>query len=42
MQWVQEQGLALSALMWETYVTEPAPDADPASMITLITWPLQG
>ncbi|MFN8184453.1 MAG: GyrI-like domain-containing protein [Candidatus Nanopelagicales bacterium] len=39
MKWVQEQGLALGPLMWETYLTEPD-DAHPESMQTLITWPL--
>ena len=39
MRWVQEQGLALGPLMWETYLTEPD-DEDQGSMQTLITWPL--
>ncbi|MFJ6112989.1 GyrI-like domain-containing protein [Agrococcus sediminis] len=39
--WAEEQGLPLGPVMWETYLTEPRPDVDPASMRTLITWPLQ-
>lgn len=39
MAWVEEQGLAPGDLMWETYLTEPTPEA-PESMQTLITWPL--
>jgi effector-binding domain-containing protein len=41
MAWVQQQGLALGPVMWETYLTEPN-EEDPSSMKTLITWPLTG
>jgi effector-binding domain-containing protein len=41
MAWVGEQGLAPAELMWESYLTEPNPEA-PESMQTLITWPLAG
>jgi effector-binding domain-containing protein len=41
MAWVQQQGLALGPVMWETYLTEPN-EEDPSSMQTLITWPLTG
>lgn len=34
MTWVAEQGLAPAGPMWEVYVTEPTPDADPSSMRT--------
>lgn len=34
MTWVGEQGLAPTGPMWEVYVTEPTPDADPGSMRT--------
>lgn len=39
-QWVHDSGHAMGDLMWETYVTEPTPDADPDEMVTIITWPL--
>lgn len=39
MAWVQQQGLALGPVMWETYLTEPN-EEDPSAMRTLITWPL--
>jgi effector-binding domain-containing protein len=38
--WVEDQGLAPGPVMWETYLTEPTPEADPADMRTLITWPV--
>lgn len=38
--WMGEQGLTPAPLMWETYLTEPAPDGDPAANQTLITWPV--
>lgn len=37
--WLQEQGLTPSSTMWESYLTEPDPDA-PETMLTQITWPL--
>ena len=40
MEWVQAQGLPVGQVIWETYVTDPTPEADPESMVTLITWPL--
>lgn len=36
--WMEEQNLSPRELMWETYETEPTPDADPSSMRTRITW----
>jgi effector-binding domain-containing protein len=38
--WVAAQGRSLGAMMWESYETEPTPEADPESMRTRITWPL--
>lgn len=32
--WVGEQGRRPAGPMWEVYVTEPSPDADPATMRT--------
>lgn len=37
--WVRDGGHAMGDLMWETYVTAPSPEADPETMLTLITWP---
>lgn len=34
MAWVAGQGLAPAGPMWEVYVTEPTPEADPESMRT--------
>lgn len=36
--WMEEQNLSPRELMWETYETEPTPEADPSSMRTRITW----
>ena len=41
MPWLGEQGLVPAEVMWESYLTEPTPEA-PESMQTLITWPLVG
>lgn len=38
--WMDEQGLRPAGVMWETYLTEPTPDGDPADNQTLITWPV--
>ena len=40
--WLEEQGLTPGPMMWETYLTEPTPEGDPADMRTLITWPVHG
>jgi len=40
--WVQAQGLAVGTRMWESYLTDPAAEPDPATWRTQITWPLQG
>jgi effector-binding domain-containing protein len=37
--WLKEQGLTPGPVMWETYLTEPDPDA-PETAQTLIDWPL--
>ena len=39
MDWLTEQELNPSPLMWESYLNEPDPDAPEATQ-TLITWPL--
>jgi effector-binding domain-containing protein len=38
--WMTEHGHAPGTVMWEIYVTEPSPEADPESMITELVWPL--
>jgi effector-binding domain-containing protein len=39
--WAGDQGLALGPVMWETYLTEPTPEAT-EPMQTRITWPVRG
>ncbi|WP_153397462.1 GyrI-like domain-containing protein [Ornithinicoccus halotolerans] len=38
--WIDSQGLAPAGWMWEEYVTMPTPDTDPATIRTVLTWPL--
>lgn len=38
--WAQEQGLTLADGMWESYLSDPSAEPDPATWRTLITWPL--
>lgn len=38
--WLSVHALVPGPLVWETYLTEPSPEADPNEMLTLITWPL--
>lgn len=33
-EWVAGQGMGIGSPMWEVYVTEPTPDADPATLRT--------
>ncbi|WP_162599973.1 GyrI-like domain-containing protein [Nocardioides solisilvae] len=37
-----DQGVELADVMWESYLTEPTPEADPASMRTRVSWLLRG
>lgn len=39
MEWMAEHGLTPGAVMWESYLTEPDPDA-PEATRTLIVWPI--
>lgn len=39
-EWIEAQELAPAGWMWEEYVTMPTPDSDPATMRTVLTWPL--
>jgi effector-binding domain-containing protein len=41
MAWVQGQGLRLATGMWESYLSDPAAEPDPATWRTQITWPLE-
>lgn len=38
--WAAGQGLALAAGMWETYLSDPENEPDPATWRTGIIWPL--
>lgn len=40
-QWVTAQGLELAEGMWESYLSDPEAEPDPASWLTRITWPLR-
>jgi effector-binding domain-containing protein len=39
--WLQAQGLEGRNQMWESYLTDPTAEPDPANWRTQITWPLQ-
>ncbi|PWB96156.1 GyrI-like domain-containing protein [Salinibacterium hongtaonis] len=41
LEWMTERSLTPAQVMWESYVTMPTPEADPADMRTVITWLLQ-
>ena len=36
--WIGAQGETAAADLWEIYVTEPTPDADPATLLTELNW----
>jgi effector-binding domain-containing protein len=38
--WAQEQGLTLAEGMWESYLSDPSAEPDPATWRTQLTWPL--
>lgn len=40
MAWAREQGLTLAERMWESYLSDPGAEPDPATWRTLIVWPL--
>jgi effector-binding domain-containing protein len=40
-EWAASQGLELAGAMWESYLTDPAAEPDPAKWQTLITWPVR-
>lgn len=40
MAWVAEQGLTLGEGMWESYLSDPVQEPDPATWRTEIFWPL--
>jgi len=39
--WVQEQGLTPGEVFWEVYLTQPAPDMDPAELRTELHLPVR-
>jgi len=42
MAWLAQQELSGGPVMWETYLTEPTSGGDQDTMLTRITWPLDG
>jgi effector-binding domain-containing protein len=38
--WAQAEGLTLGEGMWESYLTDPSAEPDPATWRTQLTWPL--
>jgi len=38
--WMDDEGLRPGSLVWESYLTDPEQDPDPASWRTLIHWPV--
>jgi effector-binding domain-containing protein len=39
-EWMKVQGHVPAALMWETYLSDPAVEKDPAKWITRMYWPI--
>jgi effector-binding domain-containing protein len=39
-EWAASQGLPLAEQMWESYLTDPEQQPDPATWQTAITWPV--
>ena len=39
-EWAAAEGYALADHMWESYLTDPAAEPNPATWQTVITWPL--
>jgi effector-binding domain-containing protein len=39
-EWAAAEHLQLAEHMWESYLTDPSAEPDPASWRTLITWPI--
>jgi effector-binding domain-containing protein len=40
--WADAAGLERGPVLWEVYLTEPTPDADPSTMRTQLNWMLAG
>jgi effector-binding domain-containing protein len=38
--WVRDQGLVPGEVMWETYLSDPEKEPDPATWRTQISWPV--
>lgn len=39
-EWASAEALQLAGHMWESYLTDPSAEPDPANWQTLITWPV--
>lgn len=39
--WVHEHGMQPGEVLWEVYLTEPAPDMDPAELCTELNLPIR-
>ena len=39
-EWAAAEGQSLAGHMWESYLTDPRVEPDPAAWQTRITWPL--
>jgi effector-binding domain-containing protein len=40
--WIAQKGLTPSDVMWETYLSDPQQEPDPATWRTQIFWPVRG
>jgi effector-binding domain-containing protein len=40
--WLRDQGLSPADERWESYVTQPSPEMDPADLRTELYWPVDG
>ena len=40
-EWARAQGLELDEGMWETYLSDPSAEPDPATWRTEVTWPVR-
>jgi effector-binding domain-containing protein len=40
-EWAEAEGLQLATGMWESYLSDPSAEPDPATWQTLISWPVR-
>jgi effector-binding domain-containing protein len=40
--WMRARGLSPAEAHWESYVTQPSPEMEPADLRTLLVWPVTG